>query len=60
MKYLSVHRLNIEIVYLDIETICVNIGKAYTQNFIKNLNLIFNILYNFYMALRYRLIKFVG
>ena len=60
MKHLSVHRLNIEIVYPDVKAIWVNISNAYTQNFIKNLNLLFNILCNYYIELRYRLIKFVG
>ena len=59
MKHLSVHRLNIEIVYLDVETIWVNKCNAYTQNFIKNLNVLFNILHNFYTKVRYRLIKSV-
>jgi len=60
MKHLSVHRLNIEIVYVDFETIWVNIGNGNAQNFVKNLNLLFNILHTFYVELQYRLIKFVG
>ena len=61
MKHLSVHRPNIKIVYLDLKKkIGFNIGNANTQNFMKNLNVLFNILYNFYMELRYRLIKLVG